>query len=109
VNTKLAGNNLSDATVKICVLGAGAFGTAMATVAARNNHEGVIYARDHAVVDSLNNDHINPKVRCGAEYVCSDSAIHLRNVPWPSLALPGLPWLAPLLPLRRHRQRHNPV
>mmetsp|Transcript_89939 Transcript_89939/g.257222 ORF Transcript_89939/g.257222 Transcript_89939/m.257222 type:complete len:182 (+) Transcript_89939:115-660(+) len=63
VNTKLAGNNLSDATVKICVLGAGAFGTAMATVAARNNHEVVIYARDQAVVDSINNDHINPKYK----------------------------------------------
>lgn len=93
MNTKLAGNNLSDATVKICVLGAGAFGTAMATAAARNGHEVVIYARDQAVVDSINNDHINPKVGCGAilEYMhdtcvvhaCADTVVHLLNPPWP--------------------------
>ena len=47
--------------VKVAVLGAGAFGTAMATIAARNGHEVVIYARDAAQVDSINTKHCNPR------------------------------------------------
>lgn len=46
---------------KICVLGAGAFGTAMAVEAARNGHDVVIYARDQAQVAHINEHHRNPK------------------------------------------------
>jgi glycerol-3-phosphate dehydrogenase (NAD(P)+) len=46
---------------RISVIGAGAFGTSLATVAARNGHDVVIYARDSEVVASINNDHVNCK------------------------------------------------
>ena len=46
---------------RISVIGAGAFGTALATVAARNGHDVVMYARDPVVVNSINNNHVNCK------------------------------------------------
>eukprot|EP00617_Octactis_speculum_P023391 CAMPEP_0185751780 /NCGR_PEP_ID=MMETSP1174-20130828/10564_1 /TAXON_ID=35687 /ORGANISM="Dictyocha speculum, Strain CCMP1381" /LENGTH=345 /DNA_ID=CAMNT_0028428925 /DNA_START=24 /DNA_END=1061 /DNA_ORIENTATION=+ len=46
---------------KVAVLGSGAFGTAMATVAARNGHSVYMYARDPAVVASVNEQHKNPR------------------------------------------------
>ena len=46
---------------KIVVVGAGAFGTSLATVAARNSHDVVLLARDSRVVDSINTSHKNPK------------------------------------------------
>lgn len=46
---------------KVVVVGAGAFGTSMATVAARNNHNVVLVARDEKVVASINDSHIHPK------------------------------------------------
>ena len=45
----------------VAVIGAGAFGTAMATVAARNGHSVIMYARNVAVVESINSNHTNPK------------------------------------------------
>jgi len=49
-----------DAT-KIAVLGAGAFGTAMAIMAARNGHEVLLWARNSDQVAHINNHHKNPK------------------------------------------------
>lgn len=49
-------------SVKVAVLAAGAFGTAMAMLAARRNHQVVIYARDQATVNAINADHRNTKV-----------------------------------------------
>ena len=46
-------------SVKVAVLGAGAFGTAMATIAARQDHKVVIYSRDANQVDHINKNHIN--------------------------------------------------
>ncbi|GMH89153.1 hypothetical protein TrVE_jg11727 [Triparma verrucosa] len=46
---------------KIVVWGGGAFGTAMATCAARNGHDVVMYVRDQAQADSINNFHKNSK------------------------------------------------
>jgi glycerol-3-phosphate dehydrogenase (NAD+) len=45
---------------KVSVIGAGAFGTAIATVAARAGHQVMLYARREAVVASINLTHINP-------------------------------------------------
>lgn len=39
--------------VKVAVLAAGAFGMAMATIAARRKHDVVIYARDQETVRTL--------------------------------------------------------
>ena len=46
-------------SVKVTVLGAGAFGTAMATIAARQDHKVIIYSRDANQVDHINNNHVN--------------------------------------------------
>jgi len=46
---------------KITVIGCGAFGTAMATACARNNHTVTLFARDKVVIDSINEKRSHPK------------------------------------------------
>lgn len=48
---------------KVCVLGSGAFGTAMAHSAINNPYIGrvQIYARNQTIVESINREHKNPK------------------------------------------------
>jgi glycerol-3-phosphate dehydrogenase (NAD(P)+) len=46
---------------KIVVIGSGSFGTSLATVAARNNHNVFIYARNSAQAESININHKNSK------------------------------------------------
>ncbi|MGH6763396.1 MAG: NAD(P)H-dependent glycerol-3-phosphate dehydrogenase [Phyllobacterium sp.] len=46
---------------KIAVLGGGAYGTALATMTARNGHDVCIYARDADTVSSINQKHENPR------------------------------------------------
>jgi len=48
---------------KVAVLGAGAFGTAMAVVAARNSHNVSIYARKAEVCAKINSEHKNPNAK----------------------------------------------
>ena len=54
-----AGRLVSDRKV-IAVIGAGAFGTALAQIAARCGNHVKIYARNEEVVESINTRHINP-------------------------------------------------
>lgn len=56
-------SSLSDSNphqLNIAVIGAGAFGTAVAEVAARNGNKVKLLARKQEVVDSINHKHINP-------------------------------------------------
>jgi len=53
---------------KIAVLGGGAFGTAMAVVAARNHHEVLLWARNAEQVAAINNTHKNPRAKKLEEY-----------------------------------------
>lgn len=46
---------------KICVLGAGSFGTSMAFTCERNGHETLLYARDAEQVARINAERRNPK------------------------------------------------
>ncbi len=46
-------------TAHIAVIGAGAWGTALAAAAARNNHKVTLWAREPEVVEAVNNTHIN--------------------------------------------------
>mmetsp|Transcript_23654 Transcript_23654/g.70935 ORF Transcript_23654/g.70935 Transcript_23654/m.70935 type:complete len:346 (-) Transcript_23654:27-1064(-) len=46
---------------RVCVVGAGAFGTAMAAVAARNGHDVTWYARDAAQAAAINATRRNPR------------------------------------------------
>ena len=45
----------------IGVIGAGAWGTAMAQALARNGHKVEVWAMEQDVVDSINNEHENKK------------------------------------------------
>ena len=45
----------------ITVLGAGAFGTAIAKLLAEGGHRVTLWGRDPSVVDAINNDHIHPR------------------------------------------------
>jgi glycerol-3-phosphate dehydrogenase len=54
-----AGRLVSDRKV-IAVIGAGAFGTALAQIAARCGNHVKIYARNEEVVEAINTRHINP-------------------------------------------------
>eukprot|EP00127_Corallochytrium_limacisporum_P003594 Clim_evm77s150 gene=Clim_evmTU77s150 len=47
--------------IKVCVLGAGAFGTAMATIAARNHHQVMLLCRDKRQCELINGIRRNPK------------------------------------------------
>jgi glycerol-3-phosphate dehydrogenase (NAD(P)+) len=46
--------------MRVAVIGAGSWGTALAIVAARAGHDVLVWARDERVVDSINRDHSNP-------------------------------------------------
>ncbi|CAK4731467.1 unnamed protein product [Aphanomyces euteiches] len=48
--------------VKVGVIGAGNFGTAMAQIAARQGHQVVLYARNQSHVDTINLTHHNPQI-----------------------------------------------
>lgn len=50
----------NDHLLKIAVVGAGAFGTAVAEIAARNGNKVTMVARKQEVVDSINQRHVNP-------------------------------------------------
>ena len=45
---------------RVAVVGAGSWGTALALLAARSNHEVRLWAREAAVAESINRDHRNP-------------------------------------------------
>ena len=45
---------------KVCVLGAGSWGTALASVVDENGHEVLIWARRQDQVDEINNKNTNP-------------------------------------------------
>jgi len=44
---------------KICMIGSGAWGTAMATVLAHNGHEVIVWCHDEAVAQEINTKHTN--------------------------------------------------
>lgn len=53
-------NTFNNTTKRIAIIGSGAFGTAMATIAAYNNHDVIMFARNNEVVQSINELHIHP-------------------------------------------------
>jgi len=54
-------NNNTKNTKKICVLGAGSWGTALASLLAGNNHDVYLWGRDKAFIDSLTKSGVNEK------------------------------------------------
>ncbi len=65
--------------LKIGVLGAGAFGTSMATVAARRGHQVILWARDEAQVHSIMETRRNPKYGMH-EFELSDNIVATNSL-----------------------------
>ena len=45
---------------KVAVIGGGSFGTALATLAARDGREVIMYVREEEIIEAINNAHVNP-------------------------------------------------
>jgi len=50
---------------KVCVIGSGSWGSALACVAARAGHDTIIWGRSEATVDEINTSHTNTKYSYG--------------------------------------------
>mmetsp|Transcript_21591 Transcript_21591/g.26728 ORF Transcript_21591/g.26728 Transcript_21591/m.26728 type:complete len:346 (-) Transcript_21591:7-1044(-) len=62
--------------LKVSVVGAGSYGTAMAQIAARNNNSVKLYARDEKQVKMINDTHHNPKYLSDFELLPNIQAIN---------------------------------
>ncbi len=94
---------------KIVILGGGAWGTALGCMAAQNGHEVMLYARDQATVDEINQKHRNSRylgdiILHDNLRATSDAAAALNNadtvlavIPAQSMAA-ALQELKPLIP-----------
>jgi len=81
----------------VCVLGAGSFGTALAKLLAEGGHRTTLWARDPAVVDAVNTEHVHPrrlsKIRLPAGLLAStdleasvkDATLVVSVVPTPAV------------------------
>lgn len=69
--------------VRICVIGGGAWGTALALNARRAGHEVSLWARDAATVEAINTDRANPRYLPG---VAIDEGVHATTDPAEALA-----------------------
>ena len=45
---------------KVAVIGGGSFGTALATLAAQDGREVVMYVREEEIIEAINKAHVNP-------------------------------------------------
>ena len=84
----------SSAVHKVTVVGGGAFGTSLATIAARAGSDVVMLVRDEAIVESVNKDHKNNKYFSEFELppnltATTDNAAGLRGADLIILALPA--------------------
>lgn len=66
--------------LKVAVLGAGAFGTAMAVLAARNGHQVQVYARNEAVVEGINSKRRSIKAKGLEELELPESIVAVTSV-----------------------------
>ena len=47
---------------KITIIGAGAWGSAIASVLANNNHKVLLYCNEDIFIDSINNNNVSPRL-----------------------------------------------
>jgi glycerol-3-phosphate dehydrogenase (NAD(P)+) len=102
---------LQQATVKVAVLGAGSWGTALAALIARHGHAAVLWGRDAAVIEAIDQRHENPHYLPGIVLpdtlqATTDLAASLRDADLVLVVVPShaftetLHALAPLRPAR---------
>lgn len=70
----------SSPPMKIAVLGAGAFGTAMAVIAARNSHQVSLYARKADICTAINTTHKNPGAKSLEHFELSPLIVAVNSV-----------------------------
>lgn len=98
-----------DGNRPIAVLGAGSWGTALATLLARNGHPTVLWGRDAAIVRAIDRDHENPRYLPGLPLpptlrATGDFAAAVTQAAWLLVAVPSHAFaetvrrLAPLRP-----------
>jgi len=103
--------SIQQATVKVAVLGAGSWGTALAALIARHGHAAVLWGRDAAVIEAIDQRHENPHYLPGIVLpdtlrATTDLAASLRDADLVLVAVPShaftqtLHALAPLRPAR---------
>ena len=66
---------------RLAILGGGAWGTALAQVAARANHEVLLWARDDRLVEQINVRRENPRFEMEIAKYLDASVTHLRQRP----------------------------
>jgi len=65
--------------VKVCVVGAGGFGTAIAQIVSRNVDSVTLIARNPNIIRSINEDHENPKYHPGVKLKSNIKAEHIQK------------------------------
>ena len=100
---------MTESLAKIAVLGSGSWGTALASLVARHGHRTVLWGRDAAVIDAIDNQHENPRYLPGLELpdnlrATTDMAAAVAGAAWVLVVVPSHAFgetvakLAPLLP-----------
>ena len=100
---------MSDSKPKIAVLGAGSWGTALASLLARHGHQTVLWGRDLQVVEAIGRDHVNPRYLPGialpaALQATTELAVAVEGAGWVLVVVPSHAFthtvrlLAPLRP-----------
>ena len=103
--------SIQQATARVAVLGAGSWGTALAALIARHGHAAVLWGRDAAVIEAIDQRHENPHYLPGIVLpdtlrATTDLAAPLRDADLVLVAVPShaftqtLHALAPLRPAR---------
>jgi len=75
-----AADSGSGGGMNVAVLGMGAFGTAMAVLAARTGHNVRVFARDASQRDAINNAHRNPRAKSLEEFPLPECILAVATV-----------------------------
>jgi glycerol-3-phosphate dehydrogenase (NAD(P)+) len=100
---------MTDSHAKIAVLGSGSWGTALASLVARHGHPTVLWGRDRAVIDAIDQQHENPRYLPGLALpqnlrATTDMAQAVAGAAWVLVVVPSHAFgetvrkLAPRLP-----------
>lgn len=96
---------MSQDTAKIAVLGAGSWGTALASLMARHRKQTVLWGRNSAIIDSINQRHENPRYLpnvCLPELLTAttdfNQAVHQAS--WVLIAMPSHAFTQTVVQLR---------